>query len=149
MNAGCDKMSGDVSREVKMRIYLCGSYERRDELRAYRDELQTIGHWVTSRWMNEAYPTDAQLSQFSQDALVEIARDDMADIDDSTHLFHFTEPEGSSRSRGGRHFETGYAISRGVNVGIVGPRENIFYHLPEILHFPSSDVFIRWARENR
>lgn len=35
-----------------------------------------------------------------------------------------------SLSRGGRHFETGYAFARGKRVVMVGGAEHAFHHLP-------------------
>jgi len=49
----------------------------------------------------------------------------------------FTEPENvnSKYKRGGRHVEFGYAIAYGKRLVIVGPLENAFYYLLNVIQF--------------
>jgi len=35
-----------------MKIYLAARYSRREELAAYRTELEALGHTVQARWLN-------------------------------------------------------------------------------------------------
>ena len=140
-----------------MRIYLCASYARRDELLGYRDDLIALGHDVTSRWLTgEPEPGDdginiggdvAQRPQF--------ALDDYADICASDLMIAFTEPPRSPFSRGGRHVEAGIALGREIPLWVVGPVENVFYALPDVVrfvHWPGVLAMMaanRWNEENR
>jgi hypothetical protein len=109
-----------------MKIYLCASYERRDELRGYRDQLEILGHEVTSRWLDETFPLKIKVDDLSQLEASLIARKDLVDVKRSDLLVAFTENPGTSRGRGGRHVEYGVAIAIGISRIIIGPRENIF-----------------------
>jgi hypothetical protein len=40
-----------------------------------------------------------------------------------------------NNSRGGRHVEFGIAVALGHRLMVVGPRETVFHHLPEVEHF--------------
>lgn len=135
-----------------MRIYLAARYSRRVELLAYRDALAELGHVVTSRWLNG----DHQISNAgvpigeAGEALVEdgdgeaaarlrdkFANDDFEDVVSADVLVAFTEPPRSDKGRGGRHVELGIALGFGIDVLVVGPRENIFCWLASVKHFDS------------
>lgn len=75
------------------------------------------------------------------------AVEDIEDIDAADALIAFTEAPGDTpgRSRGGRHVEFGYAIGKGKPVCIVGIRENVFCHLPQVMHFDTFNQFITWG----
>jgi len=44
---------------------------------------------------------------------------------------------------GGMHFEAGYALGLGKRVIQIGPRVNIFYHLPTIEHYDTIQDFFK------
>jgi nucleoside 2-deoxyribosyltransferase len=113
------------------KFYLAARFSRRAEFRDYRDALQSIGHVVTSSWLDipEEDPTMA----------VKCAKQDIADIRAADCLIAFTEPERSPWTRGGRHWEAGFAFAIGKRLMLVGPVENIFYSLPEWQKFASFD----------
>ncbi len=126
-----------------MRIYLAARFGRREELRGYREQLETAGHVVTSRWLVEEHdlPIDAHPS-----AGAKFASDDVNDILNSDCVISFTEepgrPPSGSRARGGRHVEFGLAIALSavnqdgpMRVLVVGWRENVFHYLPEVEFF--------------
>lgn len=105
-----------------MRIYLTARWARRDEMKLHRQELQKLGHEVTSRWLDEVdgvSPADA-------------AAVDLNDIDDAEALIVFTDAPDVGYSTGGRHVEMGYAIGIGRHICVIGPRENVFHHLPQM-----------------
>ena len=122
-----------------MKIYLAARYTRYKELQIYRDIFATQGHEVTSRWINgnhqvsddglSAEGTKAQREQF--------AKEDWEDLLASDTIVAFTEPPRSEFSRGGRHVEWGIALALQKRCICVGPAENIFYCLPQVLHFPN------------
>jgi hypothetical protein len=61
-----------------------------------------------------------------------LARDDVEDVSRCDMLIAFTDAPRSGSSRGGRHVELGIAIGLHKQVVIVGPRENLFCHLPQV-----------------
>lgn len=118
-----------------MRIYLAGRYGRRKELAEYAERLHRLGHQVTSRWLYGAHemiderPAPEEARRF--------AEEDLVDLQNANLLIAFTEAPGpvAGRGRGGRHVELGYALASGLPVYVVGHRENVFCHLPEIRQF--------------
>ncbi len=63
------------------------------------------------------------------------AVEDIEYLADADCLVSFTErpTEGVSwAARGGRHVEFGVALATGKRLCLVGPRENIFHHLPRV-----------------
>lgn len=135
-----------------MKIYLAARYSRREELLTYREELQSIGHEVTSRWLNGSHQISDEGTPIGDDgeSLVEFgetekagqlrqhfAIEDLQDVKDADLLIAFTEPPRSTASRGGRHVELGYALALGKIVATVGPRENVFCWLPEVRAYSS------------
>ncbi len=138
-----------------MRIYLAARYSKREELCGYRAELESLGHIVTSRWLNGKHQISDSGKPIGDhgEALVEgdaggdspeaaalrrsFAEEDMADVAGAECIISFTEPPRSNASRGGRHVEFGLAI--GLNIGrfiTVGYRENLFHWLPGVEFYP-------------
>lgn len=117
-----------------MRIYLAGSYHRRLELADYAVLLTNDLHEITSRWVTGLH----ELPNWTESS---IALDDLKCIEEAECAIFFTEPADGSASmkRGGRHVEFGYAVALGKLIFVVGPRENVFYHLPEVNQFDTFD----------
>jgi len=110
-----------------MRIHLAARYDRRFEMLGVAARLFGAGHDVTSRWIegDRGEPQRAAALQ------------DLGDLWRAECLVSFTEPPeaGGPRTaaaRGGRHVELGVGLARGIRLYIVGPRENLFHHLPGI-----------------
>ena len=132
-------------------IYLAARYSRREELDGYRDQLERIGHQVTSRWLNGNHPiSDAGLADEHGDqgfGVAERSRFALEDLEDLTAadtIIAFTEAPRSTSSRGGRHVELGIAIGQGKRVIVVGHRENVFCCLP-IVQFHAT-WFTAWQQ---
>jgi nucleoside 2-deoxyribosyltransferase len=113
------------------KFYLAARFSRRAELRNYRNALQALGHTVTSSWLD--------IPEEDPGMAVKCAKQDIKDIVSADTLIAFTEPERSPWTRGGRHFEAGFAFAMGKKLMLVGPVENIFYSLPEWQKFSSFD----------
>ena len=117
-----------------MKIYLASRYSRRIELMGYRHELQSIGHKVTSRWLDLDHQDASWRATMSDDVSTDnaaelrckFATEDFNDVLAADVLIAFTESPSSNSGRGGRHVELGIAIGRGKPVYVVGHRENIF-----------------------
>lgn len=140
-----------------MKIYLASRYSRREELCAYREQIQSLGHEVTSRWLNGSHQIsdsgqpigdqgeqlvegdDGSSSEQAAALRQQFAMEDLRDVHRCDLLIAFTEPPRSSASRGGRHVELGMALGLSRRVWIVGYRENIFCWLDRVRFFPTWD----------
>ena len=109
-----------------MKVYLAARFERRDELRGYRDALQKEGIEVTSRWLDCSPRPDTASSEFEL-FLKEWGIKDEEDVRRSDALVLFTHGEGG---RGGMNVEYGLAVGLGKRVLLVGPWVNAFHLLP-------------------
>jgi hypothetical protein len=131
-------MKGD-----EMRLYLAGSYSRRKELLKYANELEAVGHIVTARWLR--LPHERQEQQFvdaDAEARLAIGQEhalrDIADLLASDTFVLFADSDGhKARSKGGKHFEMGFAHGIGLSLCVIGGRPNVFCTLPEV-HYHSS-----------
>lgn len=128
-----------------MKIYLAARYSRRVELLEYRRDLESLGHVVTSRWLDGSHQLyqGQRIGDFVEKAVEEhdeaaldllqhFASEDFHDVYTSDAMICFTEPPRSDASRGGRHVEAGIGMSLGKRMIVVGHRENLFYFLPTV-----------------
>jgi nucleoside 2-deoxyribosyltransferase len=132
-----------------VKIYLCGRYSRRDELRSVADELRRHGHTITSGWLETAWErkddqgSSAAPAEYRQEHSVK----DMEDVRAADCLVAFTE-EPRSGGRGGRHVEFGMAAAWGKRLIVVGHREHLFCHLPQVeFHASRWDMVRALAKE--
>jgi len=125
-----------------MKVYLASRYSRRKELCEYRTRIRTMGHTVTSRWLDgdhqitddgkplgeEGERVFEDMDDPRGDALRQLfLRHDMDDVRAADVLIAFTEtPRAPGGGRGGRHVELGLALGWHKRIIIVGPRENLF-----------------------
>jgi hypothetical protein len=115
-----------------MKIYLAARYSRFPEMQRYRTDLEKLGHIVTSRWINGEHQDDDD--KLTGAALY--AKHDIADLISADTIIAFTErPYDPIGSRGGRHVEFGMAYAWNKRLIVIGYRENVFYHLPEVEFF--------------
>jgi len=146
---------------ARLSFYLAARYGRREELCAYKADLEARGHDVPARWLlgeHQVYGTEAARAVQAggpvpaAQAFV-FAEDDMEDLLAADVVVNFTEPPRSTASRGGRHVEFGIALGlrRAASafddqlrrLFIVGPLENVFHALPEVDgHFDDWDGFL-------
>ena len=101
-----------------MKVYLAASFSWYPELIEYDRILRRNGHSCTSGWL---YLHD-------KDQMKRMAEFDIEDINRSEIFVLFSEPKGE-KTRGGKHFETGYAYARGLPIIVVGEKEHIFHEL--------------------
>lgn len=121
-----------------MQIYLAARYSRRAEMQQIARALEQLGHLVTARWVSGAHDTCEDTKS---------ALEDLEDIHAADMLVAFTEQPGvAGRARGGRHVEYGYALARGLRIVVVGPRENVFHHVPGVEVLPSVAQLIALLR---
>ena len=127
------------------RIYLAARYSRRIEICRYRNMLETHGFKAHCEWLlgNHQWNPIAAQAETAKDTVPieagEFAQDDLRDLSAADTLIAFTDPPRSKASRGGRHVEFGYALAMRKRIIIVGPRENVFYWLPQVERFDTFD----------
>lgn len=129
-----------------MKFYLAARYGRREELCAYRVQLEIRGHLVTSRWLTGSHVLDDGDSPASERDGQVFALEDYADVRAADSLIAFTEPPRSTASRGGRHVELGLALAWEKRVVIIGPRENVFCWMPHVIQYETFEAYLaaRW-----
>lgn len=125
-----------------MKIYLASRYSRNAEMRKMRDWLESIGHKVTSRWIDQhggTAPTSATHEVLNGDptSVACYADYDLEDLDAADAVISFTGGGG----KGGRHAEFGYAVAHAKLLLVVGPREHVFHALSQVLHYPDLELF--------
>lgn len=121
------------------KVYIAALYSRMDEMQSYGFLLESgLGYTVTSKWMygNEIGMTNAE------GALM-----DIEDLTEADICLSFTQPFGSMFTGGGRHTELGYALAIGKECVIIGEREQIFHHLPQIKQYDTFDDYMKAQTE--
>lgn len=125
-----------------MTVYLAARYPRRKELKSLVPLLREKNITVRSRWLDETLPLDASLNDVSPATSWKFAAIDLDDIEASDTFVLFSEDPNIGYPRGGRHFETGFALSKGKRVIVIGPAENVFHFLPEVIHYSTVEDFL-------
>ncbi len=110
---------------------MAAPYRRRAELQGYARDLETIGHTVTSRWLDGSHDScDDTTPDIEQQA--SWAAEAANDVRAADALILFTD---TGSHRGGNMVEFGYALHVGLDIVVVGPRANVFCCLPEVTQF--------------
>lgn len=126
----------------KLRVYLAGRWARRAEIRRLGNMLAALGVEVTSSWLYSGEEDSGAPAAL----LAEWAARDLRDVARADALVLITDGEDTPGGySGGRHSETGYALALGKAVYVVGPRENIFHHLPAVQVCATWADFLREA----
>lgn len=127
--------------EPDVKIYISARYTRRDEAEGLAIQLRDMGHIITSRWVWRDQPQDYESA--THEEVAEYAQEDIEDVLDANHFVTLSESSDSIYGRGGRHVEFGLAISTGIMITVIGPRENIFHYLFYVNHFDTSQEFLQ------
>jgi nucleoside 2-deoxyribosyltransferase len=107
------------------RLYFAGPYSQRLVLKQRAEELVRESGGaveITSSWLDGEH--EAQDAVATVEEMAQWARADIKDIDRSHLLIQFTE---CPSTRGGAHWECGYAVGMGMLVLICGPVTNVFH----------------------
>jgi hypothetical protein len=107
-----------------MKFYLSSGTRRAKEMNEYAMELSILGHEVVSRWHQGVIGTPRL--ELDDPKLEARARDDLEDIDRCDAIIAFS---GSKTSRGGRHYELGYARAKRKACFLIGDPEHAFHLL--------------------
>jgi hypothetical protein len=124
-----------MDRLVPHSVYIAAAFGRREEMRHYSEELALAGHNCTSTWVFDDDSDDPRV-------LMENALRDLHDVCDADTIVLFTETPKAGYMTGGRHTEFGYAYANGKRCCLIGPRENIFHHLPGVEQFDTWAKFL-------
>ena len=128
-----------------MKIYIASRFSRRHECHALGKELEAYGHEIVSRWTKPDSDHVVPVGMSQQAADVERERfavEDLEDVDKCDCIVSLMEENPRSNTRGGRHVEFGYAAGKGKELVVIGCRETVFHHLPDVAHFDSADDYI-------
>ena len=110
-----------------MRIYIAARYDR-------RFEMLGVAAAPDARRPRRDVAGGSKAAVAAIRELV-AALEDVGDLAHADCLVTFTEqPERGVAwaARGGRHVEFGIALACGKRLCVVGPRENVFHHLPSV-----------------
>jgi len=129
---------------LSKKIYIAARFSRRPECNALAHELKALGHSITSRWVkpecDHVMPTG--LSRQAEDGERQrFALEDVEDVLAADWCISLME-EPRSNTRGGRHIEFGMALALGQRLSIIGPRETVFHHLPQVEHYRNVEDFL-------
>ena len=127
---------------VKTRIYIAGPFRFRAQLAALRDTLCAgFGPQleVTAGWL--ADPDDQQSPvimrpDFAERAKAMAARD-MRQTSSAHAVVSFNPPGWEDKGSGGRHVETGIALTLGKPVFLLGVPSNVFHRAAGVLVCPT------------
>jgi hypothetical protein len=127
-------------------VYLAARYSRHAEMRQYRDDLQTRGVLVSSRWIDQ-HGGDV-LESFVAEKLnadpehcAQYAKIDLDDLAAADTVISFTGMGGGGK--GGRHWEAGWAYAARKRQILVGPREHVFHTLVYAV-YPDWAALLSW-----
>lgn len=115
-------------------IYIAAPWANREIAKGVRVELVSLGHLVTSRWLD--VPDTGQLPSDRELCLRE-AKTDVEDIALADTLLVLTDP----RPIGvGHHVEFGIALAAGKRIILAGPVKSVFHHMADAIYADWEDA---------
>jgi hypothetical protein len=119
----------------------------RDYARLLKTEIERLGHECTARWITSDQKFGT--SDYSDDERRQLALMDEEDVRRATDgLILLAEMPGHFVP-GGKHVETGMALTLGHPVYVVGRRENVFHWHPRVTVFTSADELLAHLTESQ
>ena len=111
-----------------MKVYVAAAFERRRDAEEAAGIIRRAGHLVVSSW--HKVDTGKKYDPEDVSVMSVIAERDLDELAMAGVIVVLTD---GVESHGGKHVETGVAIGDGKRVIVVGPRENVFHSLSEII----------------
>ena len=124
-----------------MKAYVAARFEQKTEMKALVPLLAEHNIQVHAHWLDETISPTSQLSDLTPAYCTEQALVDLKDIQ-ACDIFVFFGDEFAKTTRGGKHFEAGYASGLGKRIVVIGFPENIFHYLPGIVHYATLQDFL-------
>lgn len=131
-----------------VKVYLAARFSRKQELAEVADRLRTIDLDNIATWVTGAHDyTGVPDEHIPVQAQAEFAAEDLAEIHRADMVIVFTDEPGQGGSRGGKHFEAGFALALQKPMVIIGPLENVFFSYlatreHRARHYDDLDTFI-------
>jgi len=117
-----------------MKIYLAAKFEQKNTMRDVRDLLTSVGHEITSQWIDVEHEED-KAHTVTDELRVKYAIMDVEDVRRADALVTFAGLRSEPAIGGGRHVEFGIALEREMPIIVVGPKgEHIFHWWPGVEH---------------
>jgi len=123
-----------------MKIYLAARFERQDEIRDYRRQLEALGHRVLSSWLDGCV-ADSSTSPMDKK---NIAHQELLEIGSCDCLIMFTGDLQGGYTTAAHKVEFGIAVGLQKNLFIIGPRENVFCYLHKVVWYKT---FGKWLHD--
>lgn len=116
-----------------MKIYLASAFDRQQEMKGYASDLKSIGHTISSTWLDEetvaAHNITKKLGR-------RYAERDSQEIQNSDAIIVFLEKVPHNRPlTGGRLVEMGIGLVSVPLVYTIGESENVFAFHPKVQQF--------------
>ncbi len=122
-------------------IYLAGSLRHQALLRPVAARVAALGWVVMSSWLWEKATSDEDCKNLRDRAII-----DTVELQASSVVVRF--PSLGVSRHGGRMAEVGMAIALNKIVIIVGGWENVFDHLPQVIHLKDEGELLEWLSAN-
>ena len=123
-----------------MKIYIASRYENKLAVRELAKTLRREKFEIISTWHREQYNPEIEVDDLSPAKCRELALRDLTELESCNSLLIYTY--GCEKSRGGMHFENGYAFANDKKIYIIGPRVTIFHFLPGVEQFDTVEDFL-------
>lgn len=144
-NASHPPSTATLTTPNPLRVYVASPWVHKGEALVAQRAIEALGLEVSSRWITQhedVAPEDPAYEAFLQEqAIIDLLDVASSDI---FLILNLAKSEGKAT-------ELGFALFLGISPLLVGPREgNIFYHLPQILQFPTLEgalVVLKEAHE--
>lgn len=128
-----------------MKFYISARYGRRLEAEELGRVLLEEGHEITSRWIWRDQPDDYETA--THEEVADYAEEDIEDVMNAEALITLSEPSNNPYGRGGRHVEFGFALGMGKELYVIGPLENIFHYMDNVVVSETVADFLEYLRE--
>lgn len=120
--------------QLGINAYIAARYSRYPEMYEYAKLLEIIGIGCTSHWVLGDHDLRSNHMSYTDHWLRLFGEEDFNDVIRADIFITFTElPGAPGRQRGGRHVEFGIALTLGLPIIAIGPKENIFHFLPNVV----------------
>ncbi len=135
-------------------FYVATDFARKEEAREVADALmvatplQLRARWLTDQPVLLEGGLGGELYDDQAEAACRVAVEDLEDI---WHSQVFVQLTSGEKARGGRHVELGYALGQAIDrphrqIIALGPREHAFHYHPLVVHAPTVEDLVHWAK---